>query len=92
MVEKLRYIYCCHEMFRLHHSVVLCSLFGIDEQQSVGTETETRKGGEESQIDLSYLILAGNELIRSLTGNGCQTFGREDDVHRDTSDHNHRQH
>ena len=92
MVQKLRYIHGCQEMFRLHDGVVLCSLFRIDEQQSVGTETETREGGEEGQIDLSYLILAGNELIRSLTGNGCQTFGREDDVHRDTSDRNDRQH
>ena len=70
-------------MLRLHHGVVLRTGFGIDDKQAVRAETEPREGGEERQIDLSYLVLGSNELIRCLAGDGCQPLGREDHVYSD---------
>ena len=70
-------------MFRFNDRVVPAAGHRIDQQQPVRPQTEAREGGEESQIDLSYLVFTGDEFVRSLAGNRCQTLRREDHVHSD---------
>ena len=92
MVEKLHHVHRGREVLCLHHGVILCAGFRINQQQSVCTQTETWEGREESKVHLTYLVLAGDELIRCLTCNRCQTRRCEDDVHRNAGHDDHRQH
>ena len=92
MVEKLRHIHCGCEVLCLYDGVVLCTGFGIEQQQSISTQTETREGGEECQVHLSYLIRTGNEFVCCLAGDRCQACRREDNIHRNACNRHHRQH
>ena len=79
--QELAHIHCGNHMFGFHNSVVLRSLHRVDEQQSVGAQSEARESGEECQIDFTNLVLAGNELCCGLPGDRCQPCRREHYVH-----------
>ena len=92
MVQELHHIYSCYDSLSCYDGVVLCAGFGIDQQQAVCTQSETREGGEERQIHFADLVLTGDIFRCRLTCNRCQTFRREDDIHGKTCYRYHDQH
>ena len=92
MVQKLHHIHRSHQRRRSHNSIVLRTGFGIDDQQSVGAQTEAGKGREEGQIHRSYLMLGGNKPVRYIAGDRGQTLRREDHVAHDRHCNHYGQH
>ena len=92
VIDKLHHIDRRHEMVRLYDRIILRSGFGIDQQQTVGTQTETGEGGEEGQLHFSYLMFTGDILRGSLPCDRCQMGRCKNGIHYDTHNRDDRHH